>query len=50
MAMGMEKERRFNDRREAGWKISDERRRVHRRHPPERSPRANEQHEINLDE
>ena len=48
--MGVEQERRFSDRREANWEISNERRRVDRRHPPERSQRANEQHEINLDE
>ena len=47
---GVGTERRFSDRREANWEISDERRNVDRRHPPERSPRANEQHEINLDE
>src|SRR5438874_7294469 len=50
LSMGVGQERRFNDRREADWKMSDERRNVDRRHPPERSPRANEQHAINLDE
>ena len=44
------KEKRFYDRREADWKLSPERRNVDRRDPPERSPRANEQHDINLDE
>ena len=48
--MRVEKEKRFYDRREADWKVSDERRKVDRRHPAERSHRANEQHEINLDE
>lgn len=48
--LGVEKERRSDDRREADQKIHDERRRVDRRHSPQRSPRAHEQHEINLDE
>jgi len=48
--MGVGTERRFSDRREANSEISDERRKLDRRHPPERSHRANEQHEINLDE
>jgi DNA-binding CsgD family transcriptional regulator len=48
--MGVEKERRFSDRREASSEINDERRKVDRRHPPERSHRADERHEINLDE
>lgn len=50
LKMGVEKERRFYDRRETEWKISPERRSVDRRHPPQRSPRAYEQHDINLDE
>jgi len=50
LKMGVEKERRSYDRREAEWKISPERRNVDRRHPPERSRRANEQHDITLDE
>jgi DNA-binding CsgD family transcriptional regulator len=50
LKIGVVKERRFYDRREANWEISDEHREVDRRHPPERSPRANEQHQINLDE
>jgi len=37
------------DSKIADSKIDDERR-MGRRHPPERSPRANEQHDINLDE
>jgi len=45
---GVEQERRLSDRRAADL-ISDERRRG-RRHPAERSPRANERHNINLDE
>jgi len=50
LMMGVERERRFYDRREADSEISDERREDDRRRPPERSPRAKEQHEINLDE
>ena len=50
LKMGVEKERRLNDRREEEWGGRDERRKANRRHLPERSPRANEQHEINLDE
>jgi DNA-binding CsgD family transcriptional regulator len=46
---GVEQEQRFSDRRAADSEISDERR-MGRRHPPERSRRANEQHDINLDE
>jgi DNA-binding CsgD family transcriptional regulator len=37
--MGVKKERRFYDRREANWEISDEHRKVDRRHSPERSVR-----------
>ncbi len=48
--MGVEKERRSYDRREAERKISHERRNVDRRHRPERSPGATEQHDINLNE
>jgi len=56
---GVEQERRSSDRRVADSKIADSKiadskindeRRMGRRHPPERSPRANEQHDINLDE
>jgi DNA-binding CsgD family transcriptional regulator len=50
LKIGVEKERRFNDRREAKQEIGDEHRKVSRRHPAERSPRANERHEIKLDE
>jgi DNA-binding CsgD family transcriptional regulator len=46
---GVEQERRFSDRRIVDPKITDERR-MGRRHPPGRSRRANEQHDINLDE
>jgi len=48
--MGVEIERRFSDRRETDWGIGDERRKIDRRHPPRQSARANEHHEINLDE
>jgi len=48
--MGVEIERRFSDRRETDWEIGDERRKIDRRHPPRQSARANEHHEINLDE
>ena len=50
LKIGVVQERRFYDRREANWEISDEHREVDRRHPPECSPRANEQHQVNLDE
>jgi DNA-binding CsgD family transcriptional regulator len=50
LKIGVARERRFYDRREANREISDEHREVDRRHAPERSPRANEQHEIRLDE
>jgi DNA-binding CsgD family transcriptional regulator len=50
LRMGVEKERRLYDRREAAWEISDERRKVDRRRLLARSPRANERHEINLEE
>jgi DNA-binding CsgD family transcriptional regulator len=49
LKMGVEQEKRFSDRRTANSEISDERREG-RRHPPERSRRANEKHDINLDE
>jgi len=49
LGRGVENERRLSDRREADSKISDERQKG-RRHPPERSRRANEQHDVNLDE
>jgi DNA-binding CsgD family transcriptional regulator len=47
---GVEKERRLRDRREAEQAPSDEHRKGNRRHTPNRSPRANEQHEMNPDE
>ena len=50
LKMGVEQERRSSDRRGANWEISDERRKIDRRHPPQRSPRAHEEHEVNLDE
>lgn len=50
LKMGLEKERRSYDRRNADWNITDERRQADRRHPPQGSPRGHEQHEINLDE
>jgi len=50
LKIGVQKERRFYDRREAEQEISDEHRKVSRRQPPSRSLRADEQHEINLDE
>ena len=49
LKMGVETERRFSDRRAASLKDSDERQKG-RRHPPERSRRANEPHPINMDE
>ena len=48
LKVGVEPERRFSDRRVADSKIDE--RRIGRRRPPERSRRANEQHDINLDE
>ena len=51
LRMGVEKERRFHDRRDRNSDITGERRKVDRRHPPQRGPRANERgHEINLEE
>ena len=50
LKVGVTKERRLHDRREADSKASDERRKVSRRLPPELSPRAHEPHEVNLDE
>ena len=51
MKIGVEKERRFHDRREADSKLSDDERRTSsRRQPPEPASRAHEQHRINLDE
>jgi DNA-binding CsgD family transcriptional regulator len=50
LKMGIATERRFYDRREENWNISDERRQVSRRNPPNPSRRAHELHEINLDE
>lgn len=47
---GVDNERRLHDRREAGSVASEERRKEGRRHPLEPSPRAHEQHEINLEE
>jgi len=50
LKMGLENERRSYDRRNTKGKTTDERRQVERRHPPLRSPREHEQHEVNLDE
>ena len=50
LKMGLERERRSNDRRNADGSITDERRQGDRRQPPPRSHRAHEQHEISLDE
>jgi DNA-binding CsgD family transcriptional regulator len=51
LKIGVEQEKRHHDRREdESSQISDERRRSSRRHHPERSHRAGEQHEINLEE
>lgn len=47
---GVTRERRLDDRREEEADNPDERRLGERRHPPERSPRADQQHEINLNE
>ncbi len=50
LRMEIAQERRSYDRRETNWKTDDERRQVDRRRPPQASPRAREQREINLDE
>ena len=50
LRLGVENERRLHDRREAISEISDQRRKADRRHTVEPASRANEQHEINLDE
>ena len=50
LKLGVEREKRLNDRRETDGETADDRRQENRRHPPVRSPRANEQREINLDE
>jgi DNA-binding CsgD family transcriptional regulator len=50
LRIGVQKERRFHDRREAKQETGGERRVLNRRHPPKRSPRADEQHPTNLDE
>jgi DNA-binding CsgD family transcriptional regulator len=39
LKVGVESERRFNDRRETNWEISDERRQLDRRHAPQPSSR-----------
>jgi len=50
LKIGLEKERRSVDRREANSTTSEERRQEDRRQPPARSLRAHEQREISLDE
>jgi DNA-binding CsgD family transcriptional regulator len=50
LKLRVEKERRSDDRREANQETSDDRRKLDRRHPPERSARADEQREINWNE
>ena len=50
LRMGIAKERRLDDRREASRTMSDERRLADRRSPAQRSPRAQEHHAVNLDE
>jgi DNA-binding CsgD family transcriptional regulator len=45
----VEQERRASDRRGENSEVGDERQQGRRR-PPERSPRANEQHDVQLDE
>jgi DNA-binding CsgD family transcriptional regulator len=49
LKMGVEQERRFSDRRVPDSETSDERRKGRRR-PQERGRRANEQHDIKMDE
>jgi hypothetical protein len=50
LKIGVKQERRLGDRREAAGEIDHERRKADRRRPPEHSPRANEHHEISLNE
>lgn len=50
LKVGVLKERRSSDRRAAALETGDEHRTVTRRHLPSRSPRANEQHDMNLNE
>ena len=50
LKIGVERERRAHDRRETETQISGDRRKSGRRHPLEPSPRAHEEHEVNLDE
>ena len=50
LKIGVEKERRFHDRREANSRITEERRMAGRRHSPEPAPRAHQPHKINIDE
>ena len=50
LKIGVERERRFRDRREEDSEITEERRTAGRRHPPEPAPRANQPHQINTDE
>ena len=49
LKMGVEQERRFSDRRVPDSETSDERRKGRRR-PQERGRRADEQHDIKMDE
>jgi len=50
LKVGVEQEKRHHDRREAASQIPDDRRKSSRRHAPERSHRADEPHDVNLDE
>jgi DNA-binding CsgD family transcriptional regulator len=50
LKVGVERERRSRDRREAESQVREDRRKSGRRHPLEPSPRAHEQHELNLEE
>lgn len=50
LRLGVSKERRSHDRREAKHDIHDEDRKASRRQPSDPSPRADEQHDVNVDE
>ena len=50
LKIGVQKERRFYDRRYAKQEARDEHRKVNRRHPLRRAARAHERHDMNVDE
>jgi len=50
VTLGLESERRFNDRRELNGLVNNERRHLNRRRAPQPSDSVNEKHEMNLDD